>query len=226
MKIAPFLEKNQTLILRSTVSPRTTEYVKLFINDIKGIEVGKNFFLAFCFTSSRLASLFTVTNDSRYKDRLVKIADKEIIGYNGQATYPIRNIQLAWSIYVPAYNITKDRKYLAAAERVFDNFDVAAYFSENWSASAVKAGDVLLSLADISEKGSRYKKQARDLLQLIIDERWDTPESTKFTGDYGFVDAFAVEDKPASKASLFNGWLLKLFVLMKDEKFKQPITTK
>ncbi len=44
----PYLKPGQLLILRSTVSPRTTEYVKLFINDINGFQVGKNFFLAFC----------------------------------------------------------------------------------------------------------------------------------------------------------------------------------
>lgn len=44
----PYLKKGQTLILRSTVSPRTTHYVGSLINDKKGITVGKNFFLAFC----------------------------------------------------------------------------------------------------------------------------------------------------------------------------------
>ncbi len=44
----PYLRKNQLLILRSTVSPQTTEYVKKFLNDIEGIKVGENFFLAFC----------------------------------------------------------------------------------------------------------------------------------------------------------------------------------
>jgi len=43
-----YFKKGQTLILRSTVSPKTTEYVKHFLNDIKGITVGENFFLAFC----------------------------------------------------------------------------------------------------------------------------------------------------------------------------------
>lgn len=43
-----YLRPQQTLILRSTVSPGTTEYVKSWINDIKDLEVGKNFYLAFC----------------------------------------------------------------------------------------------------------------------------------------------------------------------------------
>ncbi len=42
-----FLRPNQTLILRSTVSPRTTQYVQSIIEDISGLHVGKNFFLAF-----------------------------------------------------------------------------------------------------------------------------------------------------------------------------------
>jgi len=44
----PFLKSNQTLILRSTVSPRTTHYVSTLIDDIGSLKVGKNFFLSFC----------------------------------------------------------------------------------------------------------------------------------------------------------------------------------
>lgn len=43
-----YFKPGQTLILRSTVSPRTTQYVGSMINDIKGLTVGKNFYLAFC----------------------------------------------------------------------------------------------------------------------------------------------------------------------------------
>jgi UDP-N-acetyl-D-mannosaminuronic acid dehydrogenase len=43
-----YLQPEQTLILRSTVSPGTSEYVKGFLNEIRGLEVGKNFYLAFC----------------------------------------------------------------------------------------------------------------------------------------------------------------------------------
>src|SRR5260221_4310841 len=44
----PYLKKNQTLILRSTVSPKTTEYVSQVLKDKKGFEIGEDFFLAFC----------------------------------------------------------------------------------------------------------------------------------------------------------------------------------
>ena len=43
-----YFRPGQTLILRSTVSPRTTQYVSSLIGDIKGITLGKNFYLAFC----------------------------------------------------------------------------------------------------------------------------------------------------------------------------------
>lgn len=45
---SPYFKKGQTLILRSTVSPKTTEFVASFLNDIPEITVGKNFYLAFC----------------------------------------------------------------------------------------------------------------------------------------------------------------------------------
>jgi UDP-N-acetyl-D-mannosaminuronic acid dehydrogenase len=44
----PYFKNNQLLILRSTVSPRTTNYVKQFIQQNSRFEIGKNFYLAFC----------------------------------------------------------------------------------------------------------------------------------------------------------------------------------
>ena len=43
----PHFKKGQLLILRSTVSPGTTDYVKSAINET-GLRVGENFYLAFC----------------------------------------------------------------------------------------------------------------------------------------------------------------------------------
>lgn len=43
----PYLKKGQLLILRSTVSPGTTQYVKAYLED-EGFKVGENFYLAFC----------------------------------------------------------------------------------------------------------------------------------------------------------------------------------
>lgn len=43
----PYLKKDQLLILRSTVSPGTTQYVKSYLSEL-GFKIGINFFLAFC----------------------------------------------------------------------------------------------------------------------------------------------------------------------------------
>ncbi|MDH7475914.1 MAG: nucleotide sugar dehydrogenase [Microgenomates group bacterium] len=47
-KISPFLKKNQLLILRSTVAPRTTLYAGEFIEKKTKFKIGENFFIAFC----------------------------------------------------------------------------------------------------------------------------------------------------------------------------------
>lgn len=44
---SPYLKRDQLLILRSTVSPGTTQYVKSYLTE-QGFKVGINFFLAFC----------------------------------------------------------------------------------------------------------------------------------------------------------------------------------
>lgn len=45
--IKPYLKTGQLLILRSTVSPGTTDYVDSYLKQL-GFEAGKNFYLAFC----------------------------------------------------------------------------------------------------------------------------------------------------------------------------------
>lgn len=46
--LLPFFQEGQLLLLRSTVSPGTTNYVKSFIEESEKLKVGKNFYLAFC----------------------------------------------------------------------------------------------------------------------------------------------------------------------------------
>ncbi len=58
LSISKYLKPGQLLILRSTVSPRTTEYVANFLNKIPKIKVGKNFYLAFC--PERIAEGFAI----------------------------------------------------------------------------------------------------------------------------------------------------------------------
>lgn len=47
-KMLPYLKPHQTLILRSTVAPRTTQYIQSIIEKSGEYKVGKNYFLAFC----------------------------------------------------------------------------------------------------------------------------------------------------------------------------------
>ncbi|HIG98711.1 TPA: nucleotide sugar dehydrogenase [Candidatus Woesearchaeota archaeon] len=58
LSIKPHLRKGQLLILRSTVSPGATEYIKRFIEKHSGFTVGKDFFLAFC--PERIAEGFSI----------------------------------------------------------------------------------------------------------------------------------------------------------------------
>lgn len=46
--MTPYLKREQLIILRSTVSPGTTEYVKDYIEKRTNFKVGKNLFLAYC----------------------------------------------------------------------------------------------------------------------------------------------------------------------------------
>ncbi|KKR34318.1 MAG: UDP-glucose/GDP-mannose dehydrogenase [Candidatus Gottesmanbacteria bacterium GW2011_GWC2_39_8] len=46
--LIPYIISGQTLILRSTVAPKTTEYVATVITDKKGFKVGKDFYVSFC----------------------------------------------------------------------------------------------------------------------------------------------------------------------------------
>ena len=48
MKAKSYFKQGQTVILRSTLSPRTTQYVKTLIEEGSSLRVGENFFLAFC----------------------------------------------------------------------------------------------------------------------------------------------------------------------------------
>lgn len=58
LEIIPHLRKGQLLILRSTVSPSTTEYIKRFIEKETKFTIGKDFFLAFC--PERIAEGFSI----------------------------------------------------------------------------------------------------------------------------------------------------------------------
>jgi UDP-N-acetyl-D-mannosaminuronic acid dehydrogenase len=47
-EIARYLKKSQNIILRSTVAPKTTLFVKNYLEKATGLEIGKDVFLSFC----------------------------------------------------------------------------------------------------------------------------------------------------------------------------------
>lgn len=175
----------------------------------------------------KLASLYRATQDERYKNRLLEIADAELLK---QTVSPDLTFQIIWSIYLPSYKITNDPKYLLASESFFNSYDMAErVMSEEFKnpgsiANLIKAADALLSLAELSENREAYRMQAKSVLQAVLNKLWDTPQSLKFNGDYGFLDVdMSTTEEEIHKSTLFNGWLIKLFVLMKDERFEQPV---
>ncbi|HEV8601133.1 MAG TPA: hypothetical protein VGQ87_00860 [Patescibacteria group bacterium] len=170
----------------------------------------------------KLGWLFDATKDVRYKNRLLAIADAELKKFPGDSKQFLYPIQVAWSIFLPSYNITKDQKYLSAMEKFFDDLNVPDNLQKFKDATSVaKAADVLFSLSAISDRGKIYKAQAHKVLQELLFQLWDTPQNLKFDGDYGFIDNLADADK-ADKSMLFNGGLLQAYLRFGTGKFEEP----
>lgn len=171
---------------------------------------------------TKLAGLFNATGDVRYKNRLLEIADLELLtqaNNTGRADY---NMQLAWSVYLPAYQISNDQKYLAVAEEFFGNLKAVENldkFDQAYSMS--KAASVLLDLEEVTGK-EIYRLQAHTIMQEVLLQFWDTSENPKFTGDYGFVDSSDTRLEPgqSTKYMLFSGGIMQQFIKLKSEKFK------
>lgn len=183
----------------------------------------------------KLASLYNATGDIRFKNRLIEIADEEIA--KGNSTDPFVSMSAVWSVYLPLYKITNNLKYLIAAEDFFDTHEIMRetnfepFKNLGITQVSLKGVDGLLGLAEISKKKEAYRAQAHTVLQEAIYKLWDTPEALKFDGDYGFLDTplpddlstiSEANDNRPHKSTLLNGWMTKLFTLMKDDKFELP----
>ena len=166
----------------------------------------------------KLASLYKATGDENYRAKLVAVAEEELLNWPRSVNEYEYSIQVVWSVLLPAYTATQDAKYLRASEQFFDSFDLAERFSKLRAIEvAIKGADALLSLSEVSDRGEVYWGQAHAVLQEVLENLWDDPETPIINGDYGFLDI--TEDKAVLKKTLNNGWLIKLFVIMKDEKF-------
>ncbi|OGM96255.1 MAG: hypothetical protein A3B86_03890 [Candidatus Yanofskybacteria bacterium RIFCSPHIGHO2_02_FULL_38_22b] len=182
-------------------------------------------------TGQNLALLFNATGDARYKNRLLKVADAELnrpLYQTENADYIIRAV---WYLYLPAHQVSKEAKYLTVAETIVNDLLKQGRVSEIFEdqINAIITADSLLALADLRGNGE-YRTQAHNILQDLLDSVWDTPENIKYRGDYGFIytltrdrtlTAAEIQQKPGlfNYWKVFNGRIVKLFTLMKDDNF-------
>lgn len=104
--IAPHLHAGQCLILRSTVAPKTTEYVRKFIEGRTALRVGKDLGLAFC--PERLA-------EHKVLEELQSLP--QIIGCEDELSY-----RLASALFAP-FRVKQFRTTYVSAElaKLFNN---------------------------------------------------------------------------------------------------------
>ncbi len=206
------------------------KYLKGMLRPAEGLVTMNQDYIVFSNAGHKLLSLYEATGDTRYRERLLEVADAEL---EKEKNVPVekrahRVIQDAWSVYLPAYRLTKDTRYLRAAELLFDKFDIASNLEQFSTPTnllfAVKGADALLSLAEISPNQELYKRQAHSLLQALLHKLWDTPRNLKFDGDYGFTDVISDgQVAKAHKSALTNGWLIKSYLRMGKELFEEPV---
>ncbi|MEQ1500342.1 MAG: hypothetical protein ABL917_03160 [Parcubacteria group bacterium] len=173
----------------------------------------------------KLGSLYKATNDEKYKTKLLEVANGELAKWPyGPEVHSGRSIQVIWSVFLPAYEITKDKKYLVASENYFNTFDLSKNFYRFlFLDPIVKGADALITLSEISEKGAFYKEQAHSTLQLLIDTYWDSPENVKVSGDYGFIEMpERGKENVVWKKTITNGWISKSFIRLPNDKFNLP----
>ena len=174
-----------------------------------------------------LASLYQATGDKRYRKRLLEVADEELLSWPRGQSQSSYSIQVVWSVFLPAYTIARDKKYLTASEQFFDSFSLTEYLTEYFERdrfleAVIKGADALLSLAEISDKGAVYRVLAHEALQEILNKSWDSPQNPQINGDYGFLGTESTGKNIRTKLTVNNGWLVKLFSLMADDKFNLP----
>ena len=167
-----------------------------------------------------LALLYQATQDERYKKRLLGAADKELLSWPQDRDRFEYSMRVVWAIFVPAYEVSNDPKYLLASEQFFDSFNLGENFDlDSMPLESILEGvDALLSLSEMSDRGEVYKTQAHVVLQEALNQSWDNPVNLKLNGDYGFGYLMA-KDQSYVKRTLHNGWFIKLFAMMADETF-------
>lgn len=163
----------------------------------------------------KLEWLYEITGEDKYKNKLLEVADNNIKSLTESPNATDYNMQLVWSVFIPAYKATRDQKYLDFINDFVAKLDIEKnpdFFIQPYSMT--KASNVLLDLYDATGD-VQYKNRAHAIMQKVLTDLWDSPEHTLFTGDYGFINT-----SESSKFMIFNGGIINQFMRLKDEKFE------
>ena len=175
----------------------------------------------------KLWLLYDVTKDEKYRERLTRLADEQLETYpverlNDPLVYEddggnvyLYDLPIMWALYVPAYNATKDAKYLEPVTEFFDSARLEKHLWSFWNVSAtgnlVKGIETLLDISDADPaRRDAYRAKARILADSLMRERWDTPERPLVNGDYGLLVS------PTEKATNVQGWLIHSLLELAD----------
>ncbi|MFZ2484425.1 MAG: hypothetical protein WAW81_00560 [Minisyncoccia bacterium] len=216
-------DRNVSPIASYYLDTKDKKYLDATYSSAKKLLVLSNQDLVSQDVGPNLAILYRATGDDRYKKRLIDVANEELLSWPRGRDRLEYSLRVVWSVFIPAYTVTNDQKYLIASENFFDNFNLAENFDLSLVTpeSIIKGVEALLSLSKMSDHGSVYKAKAHAALQEVLNQFWDNPENPKLNGDYGFGYASGTSNK-YFKIALYNGWLIKLFAVMADEKFNLP----
>lgn len=164
----------------------------------------------------KLELLYKVTGEEKYRNRLVQIADRFLAGeFKGEGAQPF----ITAYVYLPAYRVTNDSRYLAAAKDLITKANLPANLSEfeqKENSYALVVG--LDSLITLSQTDSAFADDAKKVGEFLLRTLWDTPQNKKFNADYGFVHFFGKKE-PNAKYTVNNGWLAFLYATMGEERF-------
>lgn len=173
--------------------------------------------------------LYEITQDKRYISLLTKQTDAIMAGgldedninpiLYKEGDYTVREqlFKEIWSTVLPAYNLTKDQKYLTFAKEALAKSNITKHMGNlpytDELQHLIYALDSFLQLAknDPSAKEAHLAK-AHEIAQYVYATYADTPQHKLYTSDFGFVNN-------GLKDSLNNGWLVRHFIKLSDDTF-------
>jgi len=183
----------------------------------------------------KLLMLYDVTGEKKYLDFLINSADKvrkgefdmgKVLYQSGDFSVKQGNFQAIWTIYLPAYNATKNPVYLEEIEKFFESARILDHTREfnntNDFGNLIKVWEVTLDLTKIykdnPEKYKIYRSQANRIGGYILRSRWDAPELKKFDGDFGFLHS--LNKNKNNKSPFSSAWAARLYLRMSGTSFK------